>query len=111
MTAVSDSYGNLYMWILSDRAHYQDMINGVISIQVEEGETPTDFIEHKYKSIEVTSDPQEITMYSNIENVIEDKEGNSFILTYSGEKLQTKIEKTFEERFADLEARLSKLEA
>lgn len=111
LTAVSDSYGNLYMWILSDRAHYQDMINGVISIQVEEGETPTDFIEHKYKSIEVTSDPQEITMYSNIENVIEDKEGNSFILTYSGEKLQTKIEKTFEERFADLEARLSKLEA
>ena len=96
LTATSDSNGNLYIWILADRSHYQDMIDGTITIQVEEGETYTDYVDHKYKTITLSSDPQDITMFIGCENIIEDKEGHPFVLTYSGESLETKLDTKLE---------------
>lgn len=94
LTATSDSDGNLYIWILSGRDHYQDMIDGKITIQVEEGESATEYVEHMYKTVELDSDPASITMYANVENILQEKEGNPFKLTYSGKKLEDKVMET-----------------
>ncbi len=43
LTATSDENGYLYIWILSDRANYNEYTTGQKWIQIEEGNTATDF--------------------------------------------------------------------
>lgn len=44
LTANSDANGYIYIWILSDRANYNDYINGVLHIQIEKGSNSTVFV-------------------------------------------------------------------
>ena len=53
LTAISDENGYLYIWILSDRASYDEYTKGTKWIQIEEGEVATDF-ESYVNNIEYT---------------------------------------------------------
>lgn len=91
LTAESDENGNLYIWILSGRDHYDDMISGKIQIQVEEGEIATNFVPHSYKEILISSASISTEPLGKINTVFQSKQGNEFILTYSGDSLEVKL--------------------
>lgn len=91
LTATSDADGNLYIWILADRSNYAGMIDGSITVQVEEGEVATSYVPFSYNETVVSMSTMKVAPLHDYPTIFRSKQGNDFILTYSGDSLEIKL--------------------
>lgn len=66
LTATSDNNGHIYIWILNGRANYNNYVNGILQIQIEEGETASKF-EPYYGTVEAKNGLMYIGSKASIE--------------------------------------------
>ena len=82
-TAQSDADGHIYIWILNGRDYYDDYVNGVKWIQVEEGDKATDYEPYGSTSFDISRDGQIIDIGVKGVSIIGSENLASFTLTDS----------------------------